>query len=96
MNHIAEFNLLYVFAETDDDNALQLRSGPETESEIASNNLIQFRVQQSFQLSRHTKTSLLAFHIWQNEGCPQSGRALENWTEAEKTISVESTRHSLS
>ncbi len=94
MNHIAEFNLLHAFTETDDDNALQLRSGPETELEIASNNLIQFRVQQSFQASRHTKTSLLAYHIWQKEGCPQSGQALENWIEAEKAISVESTRHS--
>jgi hypothetical protein len=96
MNRLTELNLLYTFPETDNDNVLELRSGPETEMEIASNNLIQFRVQQSFQASRHTKTSLLAYGIWQKEGCPQSGRALENWIEAEKANSVDSTCHSVS
>lgn len=89
MNGFSNIKQSSAVDEMDNDVALQLRSGPETEAEKIYMLEIQSRIRQSILKITHNRISLLAFDMWQKEGCPEPGDALENWLEAEKKLNLE-------
>ena len=89
MNALLRPTRMYLVSDTEDDDVLQLRQQPSPELEIQYEIDIQSRIREAVQKSRHAKVSLVAYSLWQKEGCPQMGDTLKNWIDAEKLIASE-------